>query len=417
VDLEREAGDRGALDQDIETQGPEAIKILTVHSSKGLEFPYVFITNMVEGRFPSMNRRDDIEMPRELIEQKEILPESKDTHIQEERRLFYVAVTRAKKGLYITGADFYGGKRGKKPSRFLVESQLIQAEDIIPLKKEDISILEENINAQNKPEEKHEYTIPNQFSFSQISRFKKCPLQYKYQYILQIPIDKGKSHFSFGSSMHNTLYELLKRTSLGKSSQESLFEESKDKHKTAITLDNIYKIYDEKWVDDWYESKESKKHYYQAGKKILKEFYERHKDNWPNPLHLEKDFKIQLGENAIKGRIDRIDKMGDNNVEIIDYKTGKYKEKLYKDDKMQLLIYQIALEESNIKPTKLKYYFLDEKNQNETEFIAKEKDIEKTKKELEETMETIKKSDFPANPSEFNCKHCDFKNICPASAV
>src|SRR6185369_15416756 len=66
-------------------------------------------------------RADQIEIPTELV--KEILPEG-DAHLMEERRLFYVGLTRAKKFLYTSWADDYGGSTNKKPSRFLVETKL-----------------------------------------------------------------------------------------------------------------------------------------------------------------------------------------------------------------------------------------------------------------------------------------------------
>ena len=97
-----------------------AVNILTVHSAKGLEFPIVFLVNLVAQRFPSMERREQIPIPDALI--KEVLPVG-DFHQQEERRLFYVGMTRAKEKLFLTAADYYGeGKREKKLSPFVYEA-------------------------------------------------------------------------------------------------------------------------------------------------------------------------------------------------------------------------------------------------------------------------------------------------------
>jgi CRISPR/Cas system-associated exonuclease Cas4 (RecB family) len=84
---------------------------------------------------------------------------------------------------------------------------------------------------------------------------------------------------------------------------------------------------------------------------------------------------------------------------------------------LQLIIYQIALLQQQVKPVKLKYYYLHENRQGSAEFIANDKDLEKTRQGLLKTITEIKNSDFPAAPSEFNCKFCDFKNICPFSAA
>src|SRR3990167_2064141 len=108
--FELEAGGFGHLDVDTEA-GPEAVKLVTVHGAKGLEFGNVFVVGLVDKRFPSVERREPIELPVPLI--KDILPQG-DVHLEEERRLFYVAMTRAKSRLYLTRAVDYGGKVGQK---------------------------------------------------------------------------------------------------------------------------------------------------------------------------------------------------------------------------------------------------------------------------------------------------------------
>ncbi|PIZ98091.1 MAG: hypothetical protein COX78_03850, partial [Candidatus Levybacteria bacterium CG_4_10_14_0_2_um_filter_35_8] len=97
----------------------DAVNILSIHSSKGLEFPVVFLVNLVSQRFPTRERQELIPIPTEFI--KEILP-SGDFHLEEERRLFYVGMTRAKSLLFFTAAQYYGeGKRERKISPFVFE--------------------------------------------------------------------------------------------------------------------------------------------------------------------------------------------------------------------------------------------------------------------------------------------------------
>ena len=117
INLEVESGENGKIEFDPE-QGPDMVKIMTIHGAKGLEFKYVFIVNMVDKRFPTISRGELIELPEDLI--KDIKPIG-DIHLQEERRLCYVAMTRAKKELYFTSAQDYGGVQKKKISRFLME--------------------------------------------------------------------------------------------------------------------------------------------------------------------------------------------------------------------------------------------------------------------------------------------------------
>src|SRR2546422_953622 len=111
--------DPAVAEAEVETP---AVRILTVHKAKGLEFPVVVLVALVQDKFPLRGRRDALELPVELI--KETLP-SGDFHKQEERRLFYVGMTRAERELYLTSARDYGGTRERKGSR-VVEYYLLR---------------------------------------------------------------------------------------------------------------------------------------------------------------------------------------------------------------------------------------------------------------------------------------------------
>ena len=205
LNMEIDSGEQGSLSPDIES-GPEAIKIMTIHGSKGLEFKYVFIANMVDKRFPTIERKEQILIPDALV--KEVLPEG-DIHLEEERRLFYVAMTRAKNDLYFSWSPDYGGVRKKKPSKFLLEIGLIKKEQAsisndlnsksqIPNLKqipqpEANPPLAENSKLQipNEKLQQNKETdvkIPSYFSYNQLAAFSKCPYQYRFAHILRVPM-------------------------------------------------------------------------------------------------------------------------------------------------------------------------------------------------------------------------------------
>ncbi len=410
-----ESGDQGKIFQPRETS--ESVNVMTIHASKGLEYKFVFMVNCVEDRFPTRARSSGIELPSELIY--EHLSDNADFHIEEERRLFYVGVTRAKEQLYFSSANYYGDdrKRKKKVSRFLDEIGYTGGEasaqstnDLTTYKKipqpKNVEVV---------------YDIPKKFSHSQIISFLKCPYQYKLAHVLKIQ-SKGTASFSFGNSIHATMQKFYTRVQeLNQVTQVSLFDiaapatEQNNSDVKVPTLDELYKMYDESWISDWYKDKKQREEYYEKGREILKVFYTTQEGHWTIPVALEGWFKVKVGEYVINGRIDRIDKQADGSLEIIDYKTGNSKETLDTDDKQQLLLYHIAAETlpeyRHIGPVgKLTFYYVNDGMR--TSFEATPKDVEKLKEKLHTTIEKIREGKFVATPSQFVCKYCEFRNIC-----
>lgn len=414
ISFEIESGEEGKLEFDPE-QGPEMIKVMTIHGAKGLEFKYVFLVNMVDKRFPTIERKDLIELPEELI--KDIKPTG-DVHLQEERRICYVAMTRAKKELYFTSAEDYGLTRKKKLSRFMVEMGYKDKEP--GRKKGENSLLgQDNPEQLGSREKKDNEYLPQHFSYSQLAAFEKCPLQYKFNFILKVPV-QGKAVFSFGKTMHNTFHDFLKAASEGdKSDQANLFgfkkEKAKARRKGLLKLEDLMEMYEKNWIGEWYDNKSQKEEYYKLGKKMVKDFYQEYLNNPPKilkvegSLALEIPFNLKIGGHTVYGVVDRIDDKGDG-VAIIDYKTGNSKDKLMPEDKEQLLIYQIAAEEIfKVRPKELAYHYLNDGKK--ASFLGTSEEKERLKEKISKEINEIKKSDFPATPG-WQCGFCDFKEIC-----
>ncbi len=433
MDLILESGDTGAIN--ITSDDPDTVKIMTVHSAKGLEFKYVFIVNLVDKKFPSIEKSDPIEIPLDLIKTKEIiLDDNSDPHLEEERRLFYVAMTRAKKGVFFTSSDDYGGKVKKKVSRFIEELKTIDKEiskeknllinsdrnNIEEEKKKIINFLSLDEDDKRISEKKANYYHYYKYSFTQLEGYKTCPLQYKFQYILRIPMPEGRPTFSYGQTMHSTLYEfyntIINRTA---KKQNDLFSLNNniEKPKTVediISFKELMKIYDDKFIEDWYESEKQKEEYREKGKKTLKKFYDdliEKGDTFIIPKLLEQPFNVKIGDYILIGKIDRVDVLPDGTCEIIDYKTGASKDE--KDvKKEQLYIYHIAATEAlrpPLKPSKLSFYYLDDNST--VSFTATEEELEKFKEKVIMQIQEIRKNNFEPKPG-FLCKYSDYKNIC-----
>lgn len=413
LDLAMESGEEGSL-AGLSEEGPDAVKIMTVHAAKGLEFTYVFLVNLVDKRFPTTKRKDPIDIPDGLI--KEIVPEG-DIHLEEERRLFYVGITRAKEGVFFTSAEDYGGARKKKLSQFLHEIGYGDHVPVKPLPRQ-ASLLSERfqdpIGEKLRKEVPHfEELLPQKFSFTQIKAFETCPYQYRFAHILKVPV-RGKGVFSFGKSIHQTLkdfYQLVQRRM-----KPDLFTPSgSGPTSPVVSLDELLDMYERNWIDEWYDSPAHMQQRKEQGKEFIKAFYQKQRNALTAPKFLEQPFNIKIGKYTLKGVIDRVDVItkhkGADDVHIIDYKTGKVPATKKDVDLEQLLLYAIASKEVfGDTPKKLTYYFLDD-NQ-EFSYEPQEKEIAAVKARVTKTIQDITKSDFRPTPSPHICKNCDFRDIC-----
>lgn len=391
IDLLTEVGESPSV-TDGDWQENNAVNILTVHSSKGLEFPVVFLVNLVGERFPSRERHEQIPIPEELI--KEVLPKG-DFHLQEERRLFYVGMTRAKERLYLTSADFYGdGKRIKKISPFVLEAL---GETTRENKKADRNVkIEYKNNTKDIAVEKKETKIKIDYlSVSQIETFKTCPMHYKLKYIYKLATPPSAS-ISFGVSIHNTL--------------KDFYQDITDSKKS-----DILSIYKKNWIEEGYQNKKHKTEFFKKGEQYLLGFLENGYESKTSTIALEQKFNVKIDTTLkIGGTIDRVDDLGKGRYEIIDYKTGANIPSQKEVDKdMQLSFYALALTNLyKVEPEdiKLSLYYLDTQEKITTRRTGE--DLENLKKEILEIREEIENSDFKCNGNYFCQQGCEYSIFC-----
>ncbi len=403
-DHERSAGEEGALNFDAEI-GPDTVKVMTIHGSKGLEFKYVFVVNMVDQRFPARSRKEAIPLPEEIV--KETMLETGDWHIEEERRLFYVACTRAKDSLFFASADDYGGARKRKLSRFLSElgydgqggARKTKEIDLHPKKKA-------------KRDESLIIHLPKHVSFTQLAAYKSCPLQFKFAHLLKIPVF-GKPSFSFGKTMHNTLQKFFELwVDREKTEQGTLFDAAPVMSEALpVSKEELMALYEQEWIDEWYAGHQEREAYKEKGKESLRTYYDILKAERPSPHLLEQPFTYKIGDIVLKGRIDRID-LVEGGVEIVDYKTGKPKDvkKLEREQKEQLWLYQLACRDVlGLEVKALTYHYLEDHSQ--ATFLGTDKQLLELQESIAERVQAIRSGDYPPKPG-FHCQFCDFKEIC-----
>jgi DNA helicase-2/ATP-dependent DNA helicase PcrA len=369
----------------------DVVTLSTVHSAKGLEYPTVFLVQLAHLRFPGRNLSDQIELPDELI------PEDKpfgDFHVQEERRLFYVGMTRAREKLYFTTAEMYTAKRPSKTSTFIAEALDGMIPQAIP---EGVGLLPEAARIKAMAWEKT--MIPStaeakRFSYSQLKDYEKCPRLYKLKYILRIP-ESPAFNANFGKSIHDTLNEY----------HQILAGNEK------VSIERMLDIYKKCWVPVGYESKEHEEKMYHEGLAMLGKYYQADSHRESAPEMLEKEFSVRLGNCNLVGRIDRIDRMLDGKFEVIDYKTGKSRTQKEVDKDEQLTVYALACHEAlDIKPSILSLYFVKQGEKVST--TRDEKQIQAMKEDICKTVEEIRKGNFKPIKNDRNCGQCEYKIIC-----
>lgn len=429
------------------------IQVMTIHKAKGKQFPVVIVPDLVSGKLPTRYRSDKFLIPLELLKQSEIEFDEKELHIQEERRLFYVSITRAEKKLFVTYAKRYGdNKRDSKISQFLDEVDYKNNNDIefVSPKTDLISIKEDTVKGMMRQKyitdvisdlhrgdyrkavskimflEKLEGRDPKSivkgveeldydlllkqisedeirtekiieegltFSASQFTTYQRCPKNYKYSYIYRIP-SLPKSYFDLGGTVHNVIEELSKRIIQGE----------------AIDIDLGKKYLEAFWKSTGYKTEKEEREAKDDAVEILKIFLKEQEEMDTEIIEAEKSFTIKLGDHSIRGFIDRIDKKGDDYI-IWDYKTSRNtisENQLRKD--FQLLTYDMAAQQLFGKRAKIVgLWYL---RQNKKVVIEpKEEDIEEIKREILSTIKSILNEDFNPKPG-WGCNNCDYAILC-----
>ena len=376
----------------------EAVNVLTIHKAKGLEFRLVFLVNLVQGRFPWPRRREPIEVPLELV--KDILPGG-DYHIQEERRLFYVGMTRAKEELYFTSARDYGGKRARKVSQFVYEALGLSPQRPEVIKTQAIEQIERFAPNVSSPPVKERPIGGNEMlslSFRKIDDYLSCPLKYKYVHILRIPIVRYHS-VVYGSAIHKAILDF--------------YQAKIDKRR--FSEKDLIKSFQTAWVNEGFLSRAHEEQRFSQGQQTLKRFYKQESEK-PPPAYIEQGFNFVLGKDKIVGRWDRIDQTPEGAV-IVDFKTSDTVTKQKQADKrvkqsLQLSIYALAYQMIKGElPARVEFHFVD------TNLVGAAKraeaDLEKTRELIKEASRGIRSREFSARPEYFACTWCAYREVCP----
>ncbi|OFV92735.1 MAG: hypothetical protein A3F68_06535 [Acidobacteria bacterium RIFCSPLOWO2_12_FULL_54_10] len=403
-------GESTTLDQQPKLwEKPEAdplgkVILSTVHGAKGLEYKHVIVFHLLRRHFPANRKKPLIELPAELW--KGPLPKG-DHHIGEERRLFYVALTRAKNSLVLCTVT----NERQQPSPFLEELRkagfpdLISKKITVDLPQAD-KIKDQAIASQKQSggsqitrwakelmsNEKRDVTL----SPSALETYLGCPLKYRFSATWQIPVPPGPAML-FGSIMHGAVKELVQLM-------------SNDPQK--ISEEAIGKLWERHWKAGDFRDAVQERMYRKLGEEQLRGVWQVWKESGIQVLEQEKSFQFDWGSAHIKGRIDQIHRNTAGETELVEYKTGRPKTQKDAQESLQMTIYGKACEAALKIPIDRMILF----NLSNQELLAtsrKLKDYKEVEEEIRQTSNGIQEGIFPPNPG-FLCRYCDFQNLCPA---
>lgn len=381
----------------------DAVNLFTVHKAKGLEFPVVFLVSLVNEKFPARGRREPLELPLELIKEK--LP-SNDLHLQEERRLFFVGMTRAKDELYLTSSLDYGGKRERKISQFVLEALDLPKADISTIRRAPLDQIELFAPSETPflPLRKIGEEEVLALSYYPIDDYLTCPLKYKYVHILNVPLLPSHT-IMYGSAIHKAV--------------QAYFSAKLNKRK--FTEKDLLQTLKDNWSSEGFISRTHEEARLKNGISALKKFYkEEEKEKEKDKVRsVEEEFKFVKDKIQIKGRFDLV--IGHKSyVKIIDFKTTEVKNQTEADkrtrENVQLAIYAMAWQEIYKKlPDAVQLYFVD------SGLVGSDKktqaDVDKTWKKIREVGKGIRSADFHPTPASFKCGYCPYNEVCPSSAA
>jgi DNA helicase-2/ATP-dependent DNA helicase PcrA len=413
LDYFEQAG--GVVCLDDEPPG-DAVQLMTVHGAKGLEFPHVFLLRVNHGAFPPRERSPLFEFPVKLM--KEELPTGQ-FHIQEERRLFYVALTRAKRKLTITTLT---EKKGKVPT--FIEDILLDP----AVKRRDVLQIAPKV----RPREEGTTTAaganggvglfpslsqrprifskiaewaetfhppspePLKLSPSAVGNYRKCPQQFLFGRLWSLK-EGPQATLTFGSVMHTTIKRFVDQLRKG----------------IKLPFEEVVRIFETEWTSAGFEDDYQEGEYKKDGMEQLRAFHSSLLQAPPEILEQEKPFELPLENNVIiNGRIDQINSLGGNDVEIVDYKTGKARNTVDARKDLQLSIYAIAAQEIlELNPVRLVFHYLQNNEVQATTRNAKQ--LDEAQRIIQEAAADIRAGEFSPKPG-YACRTCAYEPICPA---
>lgn len=413
----------------------DAVAVLTVHKAKGLEFPVVYLPGLVAGRFPGYGRSEALGLPDGLGRGEPMTPERS---LAEERRLFYVALTRARDEAILSHAADYGGARARRISPFVLEALDLPVAASTPGAGAHQATPESRLAAFAAPAlavdpARGAITEPLSLSFYQVDDYLTCPRKYQYAHVLRVPLAPHHA-IVYGAALHKAVQLFHQRHARGH----------------VMSEDELDDVLLSAWSSEGFVTREHEDARLAAGKAALRRFREDQlRPDGVIPTYVEREFSFMLGGNRVRGRWDRVDVepldpigapvepdidaapradvvsptlgiLGRERVTITDYKSSDVRDPVKARqrarDSLQLQIYAMGYEAMTGRlPDALSMHFLESGLVGSVPVEPKR--LAKAREKIETAAAGIRARDYEPTPDRQACTWCAFRDICPASAA
>jgi len=384
---------------ELEREYPDAVQLMTVHSAKGLEFSQVWLLRVTSGAFPTYFKENLFEFP-PALRSSIAVGDSKVVHEQEERRLFYVAITRSRDRLSI-GSRPGKGKKDPTPPGFL--RNLIgdrRLSGVLCTTQKETAV---SARLPLEPSPVAEWMLlPPAFdketmklSANAVQSYSTCPMKFKLERDWKIP-GEAAAAMQFGFAIHTVL--------------KNYYDPAPGVPERSV--EDAITAFQHEFAKGYIDDPVQRKIYEDRGVVQLRTLLEASPRGSADVMATEQRFSFRLGAREIVGRIDRIDRLEDGAVRVVDYKTGAPKDRKFAEQSLQLSIYAMAVEQMKLTPREL--VFINVQDRSEAVAYRTAKQLGDAQQEIEKAAEGIGRGEFEPKTGQ-HCRWCDFQRLCPAT--
>ena len=371
--------------QDKHYANPDAVRVMTVHQAKGMQWPVVFIPGLIKNRFPS--RKMGGRSVWHLLPREAVVGQARyEGSIEDERRLFYVALTRAQKFLHLSWAPIPGNPQAQKVSEFWENT----------LASKWVKRRPQDYGSRRRLSPSPRASVANvAMSFSELKYFFECPYQFKLRilYGFNAPIHEA---LGYGKSLHDCLHEVHSRALRGELPAEADVAGLVDTH---LNLPFSYPA-----LRETLEA---------SARRVVSDYIRDNREDFDKIEFSEKGIEINLGDGVtVKGRIDLVRRLDTGETTIVDLKSND-RAQAENVTETQLHIYALGYRELTGRDADfVEIYDLDGRKRKprsvDEDFIA---DV---KTDVRRAAEALRRGRLDRKPGVKRCATCDYQRLCGA---